>query len=429
MKAVLAPVGTRGDVQPTLALGVALVKAGHEVSLCVAENYRSSVEALGLTYVRGGEDAQHLMTRRELKTRGPLKHTRVAKLLEVGQIMVKEQFAALEAAALGADLIIGTLLLTAGPSVAEHLGIPCFRACYFPASMPTSELPSPLVPVLGGPPWFNRATWELYRLFVNLGQRGLVNEYRVSRKLAPIKDLDAHSLANLTMLMAFDTGFAPLPGDLPVVHPTGYWFVEAEEPLPADVEEFIAAGEKPVYMGFGSMPSKDPAQRTAIMMEAVRKAGCRALISAGWAGIGEGVRDPRCKVIGAVNHAALFPKVAAVVHHGGAGTTAEALRAGVPQIIVPHMFDQHYWAARVRACGLGPAPLKRYFTADSLASALRETIGNSSMERKAAAMAEPIRASRGTQRAVESLEELVSARVKARSRRVERPDSRAIGAE
>ena len=429
MKAVLAPVGTRGDVQPMLALGVALVKAGHEVSLCVAENYRSSVEALGLTYVRGGEDAQHLMTRRELKMRGPLKHTKFAKFLEVGRIMVKEQFAALEEAALGADLIVGTLLLTAGPSVAEHLGIPCLQACYFPGSMPTAELPSPLVPVLGGPPWFNRATWELYRLFGNLGQRGLVNEYRISRKLAPIKDLDAHSFANLTMLMAFDTGFAPLPGDLPAVHSTGYWFVESEEPLPTDVEEFIAAGEKPVYLGFGSMPSKDPAQRTAIMMEAVRRAGCRALISAGWAGIGEGVRDPRCKVIGAVNHAALFPRVAAVVHHGGAGTTAQALRAGVPQIIVPHMFDQHYWAARVRASRLGPAPLKRYFTADALTSALRETIGNSAMARKASSMAEPIRASRGAQRAVEVLEELVSARVKARSRRVDRSDSQATGAE
>lgn len=414
MKAVLAPVGTRGDVQPMLALGVALEKAGHEVTIFVAENYRSSVEALGLRYVRGGEDAQHLMTHREVKVRGPLRFSKYGRALEVGRIMVREQFAALEEASVGADLIVGTLLLNAGPSVAEHLGIPCFRACYFPATIPTAELPSPIVPVLGAPPWFNRATWELNRFVGNMGLRGLVNEYRVSRKLTPIEDLDAHSLANLTMLMAFDTGFVPLPRDWPVVHPTGYWFLESREPLPADVEEFLAAGEKPVYIGFGSMPSKDPAQLTAITLEAVRKAGCRALISSGWAGMGEAVRDPRCKVIGAVNHAALFPRLSAFVHHGGAGTTAEALRSGVPQIIVPHMFDQHDWASRVHADGLGPAPLKRRFKADALASALRETVGNTAMMRRAQSRAEPIRASRGTERAVEAIVEQVSARSRAR---------------
>jgi vancomycin aglycone glucosyltransferase len=222
MKAILAPVGTRGDVEPMLALGAALVKAGHEVSLCVAENYRSSVEALGLAYVRGGEDAQHLMTRREVKVSGPLRFTKWGRIMEVGRIMVREQFAALEEAARGADLIVGTVLTTAVPSVAEHLGIPCFRACYCPASMPTAELPSPVVGALSGPRWFNRATWELHRIFDNVGLRALVNEYRVRRKLAPIEDVDAHAFANLTMLMAFDTAFAPLPGDFPAVHATGY---------------------------------------------------------------------------------------------------------------------------------------------------------------------------------------------------------------
>lgn len=416
MKAVLAPVGTRGDVQPMLALGAALVKAGHQASVCVAENYRSSVEALGLEYVRGGDDAQHLMTRQDVKVRGPLRFSRWGRMIEVGRIMVREQFAALEQAARGADVIVGTMLTTAAPSIAEHLGIPCFRACYFPASMPTAELPSPVAGALHGPGWFNRATWGLHGFLDNTGLRALVNEYRASRKLTPIADVAAHTFANLGMLMAFDTEFAPLPRDFPVVHATGYWVVESDEPLPADVEEFLAAGDKPVYVGFGSMPSKDPTGRTAVVLEAVRRAGCRALLSSGWAGIGEGVRDPRYKVIGPVNHAALFPRVAAVVHHGGAGTTATALRAGIPQIIAPHMFDQHYWASRVRAKGLGPAPLSRHFKSDALASALHETIGNAAMAQRALSAAEPIRASRGTQRAVEVLEQQVSARGRAQSR-------------
>jgi UDP:flavonoid glycosyltransferase YjiC (YdhE family) len=400
-----------------LALGVALKKAGHEVSLCVAENYRASVEELGLTYVRGGEDAQHLMTKRDLKVSGPLRFTKWGRLIEIGRIMAREQFAALEEASVGADLIVGTMLTTAGPSIAEHLGIPCFRACFCPASLPTAELPSLAAGALHGPPWFNRATWRLHGFLDNMSVRTLVNEYRVTRKLVPIEDVHAHTFANLTMLMAFDTGFAPLPGDFPTVYPTGYWFLESDEPLPADVEEFLAADDKPVYVGFGSMPSKDPAGRTAIVLEALRRAGGgRALLSSGWAGIGEGVRDPRYKVIGLVNHAALFPRLSAVVHHGGAGTTATALRAGIPQIIAPHMFDQHYWASRVHAKGLGPAPLGRHFKSDALTSALRETIGNTAMAQRALAMAEPIRASRGTQRAVEVLEQQVAARGKAKSR-------------
>ena len=407
MKAVLAPVGTRGDVQPMLALGAALAKAGHEVSLCVAEDFRASVEALGLAYVRGGEDAQHLMTRRVVKVRGPLRFTKWGRLIEVGRIMVREQFAALEEAARGADLIVGTVLTTAGPSVAEHLGIPYLHACYYPASVPTAALPSPLFAMLNGPPWLNRATWRLHGLFDNLGLRALVNEYRVSRRLPPLEDVGARALADLPMLMAFDTDFAPLPGDLPGAHATGPWFLDSDEPLPADVEEFLATGEKPVYIGFGSMPSKDPAGRTAVILDALRRAGCRALLSSGWGGIGDGVRDPRYKVIGAVNHAALFPRLAAVVHHGGAGTTGTALRAGVPQIVVPHMFDQHYWAARVRANGLGPAPLSRSFGAEALASAIRETIGDAAVARRALSMAERARASRGMARAVEVIEKIV----------------------
>src|SRR5689334_3803859 len=124
MKAVLAPGGTRGDIQPMLALGVAVGQAGHEVSACVGENYRAAAEAPGLRYVRGGDDAQQRMTRQTVK--GPLGSTRIRRMIENGRIMVREQFATLEEAARGADLIVGTVLSIAAPSVAEHLGIACF---------------------------------------------------------------------------------------------------------------------------------------------------------------------------------------------------------------------------------------------------------------------------------------------------------------
>jgi UDP:flavonoid glycosyltransferase YjiC (YdhE family) len=192
------------------------------------------------------------------------------------------------------------------------------------------------------------------------------------------------------------------------VHTTGFWFYDSPEPLPRDVEAFLDAGDPPVYIGFGSMPNDDPVVRTEIVAEACATVSRRAVISAGWGGLGGGRTFPHVKSVGPLNHRLLFERVAAVVHHGGAGTTAAAARAGVPQVVVPHFFDQFYWADRVHALGLGPAPLGRHFRAGDLTSALRSALEDARTKERAVAMAQRLGRYSGGDRAVALLEKVVA---------------------
>jgi vancomycin aglycone glucosyltransferase len=161
-------------------------------------------------------------------------------------------------------------------------------------------------------------------------------------------------------ILAADLDLAPCPADCPLpvqqircLHPIG------TEPLPEKLEAFLDAGPPPVYIGFGSMTDPAAASTTRCVLDAVERARCRAVISRGWAGLGEGSLPEGVFIAGTVSHASLFPRCALVVHHGGAGTTTSAARAGVPQLVVPHLLDQFYWAGRVHALGLGPPALRR----------------------------------------------------------------------
>jgi len=159
------------------------------------------------------------------------------------------------------------------------------------------------------------------------------------------------------------------------------------EPLPRKLEGFLESGPPPVYLGFGSMTDPDPARTTQRLLDAITRLGCRALISKGWAGIGDGALPEGVMAIGAVSHASLFPRLAAVVHHGGAGTTHAAARAGVPQVIVAHVLDQFYFARRIHDLGVGPPAIPRArLTPERLAETLRATLDNDIVHERARAL-------------------------------------------
>jgi len=404
MRVVLAPVGSRGDVQPMVALGQRLEGAGHDVTMVVAENFRPLVEGVGLSYVRGGGDVEAIV---RSEVQGRLGNPFV--FLNVVRGLIDEQFAALEAACEGADVLVGTLLQVAAPSVAERLAIPLLFASYFPASSPTAELPPALSNLAGGPAWLNRAAWTAQTFLVNHTLRGPVNRHRARLGLPQVDDLQRHAVERSGLLLATDAQLGPAPTDWTFKHhDTGFWYLDSPEPLPDDVEAFLAAGDPPVYIGFGSMPSVDPTGQTEVIAEACAALGCRALVSAGWANLGGGVTSSRIKTIGPVNHRLLFERVAAVVHHGGAGTTAATARAGVPQVVVPHIVDQFYWASRVEALGLGPPPIPTAFRSTALVRALRAALEDARMKSRAERMAERLRAYSGTDRAVAVLERTVA---------------------
>jgi vancomycin aglycone glucosyltransferase len=204
-----------------------------------------------------------------------------------------------------------------------------------------------------------------------------INKHRQRLGLPKQSDFYRTLLSERPVLCA-DPALAQAPADSPVaVDRIGYLQPQTSEPLPPKLETFLASGPPPVYLGFGSMTDPDPGGTTALIVDAVTRAGCRAIVSAGWAGLGEGPLPEAVYPTGPVDHKRLFPRMAAVVHHGGAGTTTTAARAGVPQIVIPHGVDQYYWAARLHSLGVAPPPLPRgKLSAEVLGDALAATVDN-----------------------------------------------------
>ena len=187
------------------------------------------------------------------------------------------------------------------------------------------------------------------------------------------------------------------------MHVTGYLFLDTQpdwRPAP-ELQAFLDAGEPPVYVGFGSMAGRNPEQLAGLTIEALARSGQRGLLLTGWGGLRADQVPDHVFVVDSAPHSWLFPRMAAVVHHGGAGTTAEGLRAGVPNVIVPFVFDQPFWGARVKALGLGPAPIpQKKLTADRLAHAIRSAVTDQTMRQRASLCGQAIRAEDGIGNAV-----------------------------
>jgi vancomycin aglycone glucosyltransferase len=257
--------------------------------------------------------------------------------------------------------------------VAERLGIPYVFAAYCPAVLPSAHHAPPVLGALGDTPTPAMADYsELWAKDArrwNDTWRPLLNARRATLGLAPVDDVRSYVLTDRPWLAADQTlGPWPDPADDSVFQ-TGAWILPDDRPLSSELETFLDAGEPPVYFGFGSIRASG-ADLSRVMIESARALGRRAILSRGWAELSLPDDAPDCLVIGEANLQALFTRVAAVVHHGGAGTTTVAARAGAPQVVIPQMYDQHYWARRVQQLGVGTAHASGAPTADSLTSAL-----------------------------------------------------------
>jgi UDP:flavonoid glycosyltransferase YjiC (YdhE family) len=184
---------------------------------------------------------------------------------------------------------------------------------------------------------------------------------------------------------------------------TGYWFLPSEAGWtpPADLVDFLSAGEPPVYIGFGSMGNRDPEATTRLTLEALTRSGRRGVLASGWGGMHAQDLPDTVYMLKSAPHSWLFPQMAAVVHHGGAGTTAAGLSAGIPSIIVPFFGDQPFWGGRVAMLGVGTAPIpRRRLTADKLAAAITQATADRAMQQRAAALGQRIRDEDGIGQAV-----------------------------
>ena len=392
MRIALAVEGTRGDVYPMLGLGAALAKAGHDVDVCAPPGFREEVEAHGLHFRRVGADVHAF-----LAAHGDALCTGAVGAARVGQRFFCEtigrQFAELVDAARGAERLIAAGTQLSASSVAEHLGIPYRYVAYCPVMLPSRSHPPFPVPDQQLPAWMNALAWRLLAWGPNLVLRRRIDRERRVLALPRIRgDLYAHALTARPILAA-DAGLAEIPADCRLnVSQVGCLHPRDARPLPPKLLSFLDAGAPPVYFGFGSMTDPDPTATTRRILEAVDAVGCRALVSRGWAGLADGPLPDDVFALDGVAHDALFPRTAAVVHHGGAGTTTTAARAGVRQVVVPHVFDQFYWARRVESLGVGPPPLaRRRLRAEHLVATLRATLDNELAAANAASLGEALR--------------------------------------
>ncbi|WP_240137403.1 glycosyltransferase [Streptomyces sp. MUM 178J] len=385
MRVLLMAYGSRGDVEPLVAVAMQLRDLGVDVRMCTPPDFAELFDSVGLPLAPIGEPVRPFVTGVLAgKTKVPAEG-----LPARAAAMTATTYEAVVTAAEGCDVILATGLLPAAAgarTAAEHLGIPYVFVAYFPTYLPSPHHPPFERPGRPFPPGVtdNRILWDLDTETMNVLFGTGLNTHRASIGLSPADHFRDHVLTDRPWL-ATDPVLSPWqqPADLDVVQ-TGAWFRTDDRPLPAGVEAFLHAGEPPVYVGFGSIPMRDADDVARAAVEAVRAQGRRVLLSHGWADLTVAEDQDDCFAVGEANHHALFPHVAAVVHHGGAGTTTTAARAGAPQVVVPQLADQPYWAGRVADLGIGAAHDGPNPTFESLSAALGVALAPETRARAAA---------------------------------------------
>jgi vancomycin aglycone glucosyltransferase len=381
MRVLLSTWGSRGDVEPMVGLAVQLRSLGAEVRMCAPPDFAELLARVDVPLIPLGQSVRELVhgAKNGAKPSTPADAPRVAAAL------VASHFETVGPAAEGCDAVVASGLMPAGVrSVAEMRGLRYVCAIVNSRSLPSPHyrpLPRPGKPF---PPGVtdNRVLWDVDSEKVDALYRAPLNTHRAAVGLPPVDDVRSHVLTDRPWL-ATDPILDPWPGspDYDVVR-TAAWILPDERPLPGELEEFLAAGPPPVYVGMGSV--RAPADVARVTVESIRAQGRRVVIGRGWADLALIDDQDDCFAVGEVNQQALFKRVAAVVHHGGAGTTTTATRAGVPQVVVPQIADQPYWASRVAELGIGVAHDGPTPTVESLSAALATALTPEIRERAAA---------------------------------------------
>jgi sterol 3beta-glucosyltransferase len=437
MQITVLAIGTRGDVQPLLALALGLQRTGrHRVRFAAPDDFGALVREHGVDFFPLGMNARELLGTGDL--RAGLESGR-STILWVWQILQTMQplFERLKTntwlACRGAETIVFSTMGFGAYHVAEKLGVPACWAIPFPALARTRAFPSVACPQLRLGGTYNLWTHVLAEQFLQALTRRFINRWRREQLHLPAIPPGKWPYSQLNgrplpMLYSFSPVVVPKPPDWGAhTHITGYWLLDPAPDWqpPARLVDFLNSGPPPVYIGFGSMAHRTPRQTTRLVATALKIAGQRGVLVTGWGGLSVDLdveRETRFSMrwniakdlvstglftMDAVPHAWLFPRTAAVVHHGGSGTTGAGLRAGTPSVLVPHTGDQPLWARRVTELGVGPRPVpRRRLTAERLAAAITSAVTDQGMRTRAAALGERIRAEDGIGRAIEVIEGL-----------------------
>jgi sterol 3beta-glucosyltransferase len=414
MRILILTFGTRGDVQPYAALAQAAIAAGHEAAVCTAEGFRPLVEDAGVPYLHMDNDMLDLIQAEMPSMSGAGDGLRLVRRMTAAmRASLRDQWQA--AQTFQPDLVVYHPKSLGGLHVAERLQIPAVVSLPLPFFTPTRAFPVPFIArwPLGGTA--NRLSYQFNR-FTALAYGGMINAFRrdtlglasLSRWSDYLTSSDGRPVP---ALYGFSSAVVPVPADYPPhAHVTGYWFLpdQAAWQPPPDLQAFMVAGEPPLYIGFGSMGfGKNAATRGATIREAVRRVGARAVVATGWGGIDLTETSDTIFVVRDIPHEWLLPRTAAVVHHGGAGTTAAGLRAGRPTLVCPVLGDQGFWAERIFHLGAGPRPIAvRRLTTATLTERLHQLLTEPHYPTAANSIGEAIRSEDGTGQALRTLERI-----------------------
>lgn len=420
MKVLIITFGSRGDVQPYVALGRGLQAAGHRVTLCTAARFESFIREHDLEYGYMTDEFLQLIETdlgrniiEKASGIGGIIHS-VLKMLKylkpITQKMIMDSWET--AKAVEPDLIIFHPKILGAAAIAEKLGIPVVMANLQPIMVPTAEFPMAGMPSRSLGKRYNRATYRLVQAGLNM-YRKTVNDFRQNTlHLDPVpKSSNMLCTAGgepIPILHGYSPHVVPRPNDWPEqATVNGYWFLEPEaswQPS-ARLKSFLDAGEAPVYIGFGSMAGRNPRKLAQIAIEALTQAKLRGILATGWGGLeAEDLPEHILKIEDAP-HEWLFPRTAAMVHHGGAGTTGAALRAGKPMTICPFIADQPFWGDHIHALGVGPKAIpQKKLTVQKLTRALQDMMHDTSMRDRAEELGRVIRDENGVESSVELIE-------------------------
>jgi sterol 3beta-glucosyltransferase len=401
MHITILALGSRGDVQPYAVLGSGLKSAGNQVRFITFESFAPLIAGQGLDFYPIPGDAQALVAGGGANMVG---------LVRSFSSLAKGYAKSLSDARLGeTDLIINQLPGGLyGFDLAEKYNVPMAMASVIPLTR------TRMMPLMGFPklalPGYNKMTYAIGEQTLWQMFRPVINQWRTQTlDLPPVPFtgyFDQLSTPKFPILNGYSEHVVSRPTDWPEhAHITGYWFPEEKAWEPPDgLLRFLDSGSAPVFIGFGSMPIKNPQRTTQIILEALKQSGQRGILHTGWGRLGNNTLPDTVFQIDYAPYGWLFPRMAMIFHHGGSGTTSYALRSGVTSCVVPFVFDQFYWGRRSAQLGVGPEPIPfAKLTVSSLQKAIEFGIHDTSTRQKAAELGRKIRSENGVENALKIL--------------------------
>lgn len=411
MKVLILSFGTKGDIEPYIALARALDGAGHEAVLGTADGFADDVRGLGVDFMPVNSRMLEVIQDVLPTMSGPKDLMRTLRAMTQSMREgLDDQIRAVRRTR--PDLIVYHPKTLGAPHLAEYLDVPAVLSIPLPFYTKTADHPIPFVPGSLGAR-LNRLSYEFGRVS-SLLYGGMINDLRRKLRLSPLSRV-FDPLRNpdgtpVDVIYPYSHHVVPVPRDYPPsAHVTGYLFTDRGTGWvpPPELADFLAAGDPPVYIGFGSMGfGRGAHERGEAITSALESTGVRAVVATGWGGVSVAGSE-NVLVIDAAPHDWLFPRVSAVVHHGGAGTTGIGLASACPSLICPFVGDQQFWGERVHTLGAGPRPLPRaQITARSLERRIEDLLGTETYRTNATAIAEGIASEDGAAAAVDTIEEI-----------------------